>query len=312
VKQTAAEKQQVDKERQHLRLLCVQNSEKERQREREDAERLAHERASARQREEHERERVERESQAASDKARFQQKIEMLLLRNKALEALCMPLAGPSSTSLDSEVDNSTAIFKRSFRQEPFGGGSAGRGAESHASRLGRGGGDSGGEVSREVPSLTACAHAAERRLFTFSGSRGFPVSNDRTRPVRHAASQGSTQSLHSCSNSACAGLDYTSRRHLGFRSAACTKAASGAAPTAVKDGDANAARMPQLPVSSPGDTSRIVAGDGASPPTREEDRDSLDLSLRYEAPAADTQDFCPRYKRCGARGCSARKMVCA
>jgi hypothetical protein len=283
VKQTAAEKQQVDRERQHLRLLCVQNSEKERQRDREDAERLAHERESARQREEHERERAERESQAAADQARFQQEIEMLLLRNKALEALCIPLAGPSSTSLDWEVYNSTAILQRSFLQEPFGGGSAGRGAESHACRLGRGAGDSGGEVSREVPSLTACAHAAERRqFFTSSSSRGVPVSNDRTRPVRHAASPGSNQSLHSCSDSACAGLDYTSRRHLGFRSATCTKS-SGAAPTAVRDGGANAARMPQLPVSSPGDSFRIVAGgDGASPPTREEERDNLDLSLRY------------------------------
>jgi hypothetical protein len=283
VKQAAAERQQVDKERQHLRLLCVQNSEKERQREREDAERLAHERASAMEREENERERAERESQAAADQARFQQEIEMLILRNKALEALCIPLAGPSSASLDREVYNSTVIHKRSFRQDPFGGGSAGRGAESHACRVGRGTGDSGGEVSREVPSLTACAHAAERRrFFTFSSSRGVPVSNDRTRPMRHAASQGSNHSLHSCSNSACAGLDYTSRRQLGFRSATCTKAASGAAPTAVRDGGADAERMPQLPVSPPGDAFRIVAGgDGASPLTREADRDSLDLSLR-------------------------------
>ena len=299
-KQTAAEKQQVDKECRHLRLLCVQNSEKERQREREDAERLVHEQASARQREEHERELAERESQAAADQARFQQEIEMLLLRNKALEALCIPLAGPSSTSLDWEVDKSTAILKRSFRHEPFGGRSAGRRAESHACRLG-GAGDTGGEVSREVPSLTACAHAAEsRRVFTFSSSRGVPVSNDRTRPVRHAASQGSNQSFDSCSNSACAGLDYTSGRHLGFRSSACTKATSGAAPTEVRDGGANAARR-QLPVGSPGDTFRIVAGgDGALPPTRGEDRDSLDLSLRYEAPAVGNPDFCPCYKRCG------------
>lgn len=326
------EKRQVDEERQHLRSLCVQNSEKERQREREDAERLAHERESARERELQEKERAERESQAVSDQERCQRDREILQSSNKALLARCRHLereltnftastcarkgeARPSSAHVDWEVHDTNAMLKRpvphALAGAPFGRG----GEESHAGRLGRGAGDSGGEVSREVPSLTACANtAASRHQLAAStstasepgrvrGKGGSPVSNSSTHPARNASLRGSNPSLRSCPNyssSACVGLNYRASPESGSRrpSQQSRRSPGSGGVTNVNGGDT--VTVARARSSSPGDE-------------MEEERDSLRLSLRYNAPTADPPDVCPRRMGCDhsvAR--DAMRAVCA
>ena len=301
------EKQQVEKERQHLRSLCVQNSEKERQREREDAERQAHERESAREREIQENERAERESQAAAQQEKCQREREILQSSNKALLARCRHLeqanftasasaskggARPSSDYLKWEVHATNAMLNRPVQHDALGGAPCGReGEESHASRLGRGAGDGGGEVSREVPSLTACAkrHQSVASTGTASesgrgrGNGSIPVSLNSTYPARTSALRGSNQSLRSCSNhssSKCVGQNYrASPESGGRRHSQPRRSAAGGGVTIVNGGDS--VTIVRARSSSPGDE-------------MEEERDSLRLSLRYEAPSAGPPDLCP------------------